>query len=138
MLIQENNESTSAPDQNLAVGFRNSLDFSQSGAISPAVAASSNQAEQELMAQIQQRNVRALEIMYDRYAPFALGYAFDLVQDRELAEEVLQEAFWRVWRQAPRMPVRRIAFSAWLFANVAVLAKALPDRPRPLHFHLRE
>ncbi len=134
MLNQESDQSTSAPDQNLALGFRNSLDFSQSGAISPAVAASSNQAEQELMAQIQQRNVGALEIVYDRYAPFALGYAFDLVQDRELAEEVIQEAFWRVWQQAPRMPVRRITFSAWLFTNVAILTKALAVRPGRLHF----
>ncbi len=82
----------------------------------------SQDADQQLLAQVQQQNMRALEILYDRYAPRALGLAFKILKDRDLAEQVIQDAFWRVWRSAAQYESSRGSFSTWLFTIVHNLA----------------
>lgn len=79
-------------------------------------------ADQQLLVQIQRHNVRALEILYDRYAARALGLAFKILKDRDSAEQVIQDAFWRVWRNAERYEPTRGSFSTWLYAIVHNLA----------------
>ena len=53
-----------------------------------------------LMRKVAQGDEQALAQLYDRYAGTVLGIALKIVHQRELAEEVAQEAFWRVWQRA--------------------------------------
>lgn len=76
----------------------------------------------ELMTRVAERDKRALEILYDRYAPSALGLALKMLGDRNLAEEMVQEAFWRVWRRSSTFVAGRGEFGAWLFGIVHNLA----------------
>jgi RNA polymerase sigma-70 factor (ECF subfamily) len=65
----------------------------------------------------------ALEKLYDKYAPAVMGVAFRIVQDQAAAEEVVQETFWRVWKNAGGFQRERGQFSGWLFAiarNIAI------------------
>ncbi len=87
-----------------------------------AAARTSHDGDQQLLAQVQQQNIRALETLYDRYAPRALGLAFKILKDRDLAEQVIQDAFWRVWRSAAQYEPSRGSFSTWLFTIVHNLA----------------
>jgi RNA polymerase sigma-70 factor (ECF subfamily) len=68
-----------------------------------------------LAAQVAQGDGKALEILYDRYAPILLGFALKANSDRALAEDVLQETFWRVWRRAGTYHPHLGSFTAWLF-----------------------
>lgn len=68
-----------------------------------------------LVAQVVRGNSAALEILYDRYAPIVLGIALKVNPDQAMAEDVLQETFWRVWRSASTYQPRLGSFTAWLF-----------------------
>lgn len=76
----------------------------------------------ELMARVAGRDKRALELLYDRYAAAAMGLALRMTTERNTAEEIVQEAFWRVWKRAATFDLGRGQFSAWLFGIVHNLA----------------
>ncbi len=79
-------------------------------------------ADEQLLAMVSRQNVRALETLYNRYSPRALGLALRILQDRDLAEQVVQDAFWRVWRKAEQYEQKKGRFSTWLFTIVHNLA----------------
>jgi RNA polymerase sigma-70 factor (ECF subfamily) len=76
----------------------------------------------ELMARVAQRNRDALESLYDRHAGVALGLAVKILGERATGEEIVQEAFWRVWQRAATFDHRRGDFSGWLLSIVYHLA----------------
>lgn len=76
----------------------------------------------ELMTRVSARDKRALEELYDRYSAAALGLALKMLGERNTAEEIVQEAFWRVWKRATTFELGRGQFTAWLFGIVHNLA----------------
>lgn len=71
-----------------------------------------------LLARLQQHDMRALEEFYDRYSRLAYGLAYRILGDATAAEDVVQEAFVNVWRQAPSYDPRRGAARTWLLSIV--------------------
>jgi len=57
---------------------------------------------------------RALGEFYDLYAGLANGLALRILRDRSEAEDVVQEVFVQVWRQASRYDPDRGSPEAWL------------------------
>jgi len=57
---------------------------------------------------------RALDELYCRYSGAVFGMARRMVRDERVAEELLQETFWRVWRHAGRYEPGRVRFATWL------------------------
>jgi len=57
---------------------------------------------------------KALGEFYDLYAGLANGLALRILRDTADAEDVVQEAFVQVWRQAGRYDPRRGSPQAWL------------------------
>lgn len=76
----------------------------------------------ELMARVSRRDKRALEELYDRYSASAMGLALKMLRERSTAEEIVQEAFWRVWKRAATFELGRGQFPAWLLSIVHNLA----------------
>lgn len=74
--------------------------------------------DEALAARMQDGDARAFELLYDRHAARALRVARALVADRELAEEVVQEAFLSIWRNAGRYDPRIGSFRAWALSVV--------------------
>lgn len=56
----------------------------------------------------------ALRELHDRFAGLLIGLARRIVRDREEAEDVVQEVFVQVWRQADRYQSARSSVSTWL------------------------
>src|SRR5687767_13273248 len=54
---------------------------------------------------------RALDELYGRYSAAVFGLARRMVRDERVAEEILQETFWRVWRHADRYEAGRVRFA---------------------------
>lgn len=75
-----------------------------------------------LAAQVARGNSAALEALYDRYGSMVLGLTIKIVGDRAAAEDVLQETFWRVWKNADTYQPQRGAFTSWLFRIARNLA----------------
>ena len=66
---------------------------------------------------------RALDELYARYSAAVFGLARRMLRDERLAEEILQETFWRVWRRAETYEPGRVRFATWLLRiahNLAV------------------
>lgn len=53
--------------------------------------------EEELVDLLQQKNQQAFSYLYDHYAAALNGVIYRMVEDRELAEDILQEAFIKIW-----------------------------------------
>ena len=52
--------------------------------------------------------------LYDQYGSLAFSLAYRIVQDRGTAEEVVQDAFLAIWRNADRYDPRRGSMRTWL------------------------
>lgn len=75
-----------------------------------------------LVAAVRQGDVQALEVLYNRYARPTFAFALRIVGDPLEAEELLQEAFLRVWQQADRFEHVRGSFPTWLLSITHNLA----------------
>lgn len=75
-----------------------------------------------LVRQMSDGDSRALEVLYDRYARVVFSFALRIVGDRLLAEEVLQEAFTRCWRQSGRFELAKGNLASWLLSITHNLA----------------
>ena len=78
--------------------------------------------DEQLIAQVARGDTAAYETLYDRYSSVAMGLAMKITGDRSLAEEVVQETFWRVWRKADSFQTQRGAFISWFFGIVRNLS----------------
>jgi RNA polymerase sigma factor (sigma-70 family) len=67
-----------------------------------------------LIALIARGDRDAFAELYDRYGKTAYALAYRVTRDVQLAEEVVQEAFLTLWRQASRFDGRRAKPSTWL------------------------
>ena len=67
-----------------------------------------------LIQQIAQGDRGAFGSFYDRFAPFVLTFATRLLRARSEAEDLLQEVFLQVWRQAGSYTQDRGSPEAWL------------------------
>ena len=68
-----------------------------------------------LIKRVANGDTAALELLYEQYAPAVMGLAVKMLGDQATAEEVVQETFWRVWRNADSFSARQGSFSSWLF-----------------------
>jgi len=67
-----------------------------------------------LLREIAAGSGEALGLFYDRHAPLVLGVLCRMLSDRNEAEEVLQEVFLQVWRDARRYDPERSSPRGWL------------------------
>lgn len=67
-----------------------------------------------LVRQILQRDMRAFEQLYDRHCRLVYGLVFRIVQQAGTAEEVVQDVFLQLWRNASQYDVSRGPFLPWL------------------------
>lgn len=76
----------------------------------------------ELITRASEGDARALETLYDRYSRVVYSFALRIVGDQQLAEEVLQEAFFRAWQQGSAFRSARGSFITWLLSITHNLA----------------
>lgn len=60
-----------------------------------------------LMGRLAQRDVAALEALYDRHASMLYAFLMRMLANAAEAEEILHEVFWRAWSQPDRYQPRR-------------------------------
>ena len=74
----------------------------------------------------------ALEILYERYRTIAFSIALRITNDSALAEDVVQEAFLAVWRNAAGYRPGRGSVKTWLMAIVHHRAIDAVRRRKPV------
>lgn len=53
--------------------------------------------ERELLNRTAERDQRAFKLLYDQFSPKVYNYALRLLHTQELAEEMVQEVFFKIW-----------------------------------------
>jgi RNA polymerase sigma-70 factor (ECF subfamily) len=77
----------------------------------------------DLISRVAQGEAEALEVLYDRYSRVVYSFALRIVGDPLIAEELLQEVFFRAWQQGKAFRESRGAFVTWLLSithNMAI------------------
>ncbi|MEE9169507.1 MAG: sigma factor [bacterium] len=71
--------------------------------------------DEELMSMILKKNTRALRILYDRYEVSIFNYVLRYTGSRDIAQDLLQETFTRVWYAAHTFSREPGKFRSWLY-----------------------
>jgi RNA polymerase sigma-70 factor (ECF subfamily) len=70
--------------------------------------------DEQLINRIAEGDASALAGLYDQYAPRVLGLLVKMLPSRSDADDVLQEVFWQVWKNAARYDSQRGSPAVWL------------------------
>ncbi len=81
-----------------------------------AVASYEGLDDRALVARVVEQDGRALEALYGRYGRPCLALARRILTDEQFAQDVVQEVFLTVWRDAGRFDPTRGGFSSWLLS----------------------
>lgn len=73
---------------------------------------------ESLIAACARHDAKALRQLYERDAGYLLGVAQRIVRERQLAEDVLHDAFVSVWTQAATFDAARGSGRGWIFSIV--------------------
>jgi RNA polymerase sigma-70 factor (ECF subfamily) len=72
--------------------------------------------DDELMDRLAGRDLAAFEALYDRYGDLVYSVSLRVVGDTNVAEDVTQDVFVRVWRRPEQFDARRGKFVTWLLS----------------------
>lgn len=61
-------------------------------------------------------DIGALEVLYDRYSTLVFSVSLRVLYDRQLAEDVTQEVFLRLWRRPQSFDPNRGRLLSWLMS----------------------
>ncbi len=87
--------------------------------------------DRELLSGVVAGELGALEALYDRYRTMAYSIAYRLTADTSAAEDVVQDVFLGVWRNAERYAEGRGSVKTWLLSIVHHRAVDAVRRRRP-------
>jgi len=92
--------------------------------------------DEEVLARVASGENVAVGLLYDRYGTSIYSLALRMVQDPSAAEEIVQETFVRVWRQAASYQRVRGAPATWMLGITRNLAidelRRRGARPQPV------
>jgi RNA polymerase sigma factor (sigma-70 family) len=97
----------------------------------PGRSGSSSDADRAVLALVTAGQLDALQDLYDRYRTMAFSIALRITSDASLAEDVVQDAFLGVWRNAGRYVEGRGSVKTWILSIVHHRAVDAVRRRRP-------
>jgi RNA polymerase sigma-70 factor (ECF subfamily) len=80
----------------------------------PKAAGDRTPSDEEVMARLQSNDSSALEILFDRYARLVLSIARGIVRDRGEAEDVVQEAFFYLYKKSMLFDESKGSVKNWI------------------------
>ena len=79
-----------------------------------AIRDANSEIDRRLVSDVAAGSADALGRLYDRHAPAAFGLARRIVTQPEAAEEVVQDVFAQIWRDARRYAEDRASVAGWI------------------------
>jgi RNA polymerase sigma factor (sigma-70 family) len=74
--------------------------------------------EEELVTSLKNGEQSALSVLYDNYSAAMLGVIYRIVDDKEAAEDILQEVFVKIWQKISQYDRSKGKLFTWLI-NIA-------------------
>ncbi len=75
-------------------------------------------ADEELISFVGRGDAEAFAVLYDRHSRPAYSLAFRMMGERQAAEDLVQDAFLKVWRAATSYRAERASVRTWLLSIV--------------------
>ena len=75
-------------------------------------------ADEELISLVEAQDPQAFSTLYDRHSRKAYSLAYRMMGERQAAEDLLQDAFLKVWRSAGSYRAERGSVRTWLLSIV--------------------
>jgi RNA polymerase sigma-70 factor, ECF subfamily len=75
-------------------------------------------ADEDLLTLVERGDAEAFEVVYDRHSRVAYSLAFRLLGDRQTAEDLVQDSFLAVWRNAGGYTPARGSVRNWMLSIV--------------------
>lgn len=70
--------------------------------------------EKEIISRFAKADVSAMDLLYDNYADALYGVVFRMLSDEGLAQDVLQEAFVKIWKNSSAYDPSKGRLFTWL------------------------
>ncbi len=74
--------------------------------------------DQRLAIAVKLRDQRSLSLIYNKYAPALMGFIYRIANDKEIAEEILNTTFLKIWNQIGSFDASKTSLLTWLI-NIA-------------------
>jgi RNA polymerase sigma-70 factor (ECF subfamily) len=75
-------------------------------------------ADEELISLVQADDAQAFAVLYDRHSRPAYSLAYRMMGERQAAEDIVQDAFLKVWRAPTSYRAERASVRTWLLSIV--------------------
>jgi len=82
--------------------------------VSPDEGAYNGLDDEELMRRLAYRDLQAFRALYKRYGNLVFSASLRVVRDTQIAEDMVQEIFLRIWRKPESYLPQRGRFATWL------------------------
>jgi len=70
--------------------------------------------ENEIITLLQRKDERAIALLFENYSNALYGIISNTIRDQEVAQEVLQDVFLKVWKNADKYDVQKGRLYTWL------------------------
>lgn len=74
-----------------------------------------SQLEKHIVSLLQEGDKRAIPIIYENYSGSLFGVINKIIKDEEMAQDVLQETFIKVWRYSKKYDPSKAKLFTWLY-----------------------
>ncbi|MFV0541687.1 MAG: RNA polymerase sigma factor [Aestuariibaculum sp.] len=71
--------------------------------------------EKQIVKLLKQGDKKAMTLLYDNYADALFGVVKKLISDDEIAQDVLQESFVKIWRFSKKYDADKAKLFTWLY-----------------------
>jgi RNA polymerase sigma-70 factor (ECF subfamily) len=92
--------------------------------------------DQELMSMVLKKNTRAFKLLYSRYEMRIYNFILRYTGSREIAQDLLQETFTRVWFAAHSFNHESGNFKGWLYAIALNITRSEMSKKRYAYHYL--
>ncbi len=77
-----------------------------------------NITEKYLIDLLQQKDQKVLALLYEKYGTALLGVIYNIVKDQQIAEDILQSSFLKIWKNAKDYNPQKGRLFTWML-NIA-------------------
>nr|WP_299388462.1 RNA polymerase sigma factor [Allomuricauda sp.] len=71
--------------------------------------------ERHIVSLLAEKDDKAISLLYDNYGDTLYGVAYKVVKDEDLAQDILQESFIKIWKKADTYDASKAKLFTWLF-----------------------
>ncbi|MBS9463226.1 RNA polymerase sigma factor [Flagellimonas sp. 389] len=71
--------------------------------------------EKHIVSLLAEKDDKAISLLYDHYGDTLYGVAYKVLRDDDLAQDVLQESFIKIWKKADTYDASKAKLFTWLF-----------------------